>query len=282
MLVFTLTALTLVAFAANSLLCRMALGGSLIDPVSFTTIRLLSGVIILIPVSQLLSESPSALESKGSWGSGFALFLYAASFSLAYVSLDTGIGALILFGSVQATMIGAVLRSGERPLPAQWLGLAIALCGLVYLVWPGFTAPNPLGALLMSVSGIAWGIYSVRGKDVAAPISSTTGNFVRAAPWAGAVSAIALSRIHVEAAGVLLALVSGMLTSGLGYVLWYSVLRRITTTQAAIVQLLVPILAAFGGVAFLAEQVSVRLAVASILILGGVGMAVLKRTPKAG
>jgi drug/metabolite transporter (DMT)-like permease len=281
MWVVILTVLTLVAFAANSLLCRMALGGELIDPVSFTTLRLVSGAIILVPISRLAAESPPAPERKGSWGSGLALFVYAAAFSLAYVSLDTGMGALILFGAVQATMIGAGLKSGERPHPVQWLGLIAALGGLVYLVLPGITAPDPLGAFLMLISGIAWGIYSVRGKNVAAPVSLTTANFVRTVPLAVIASAFAFSFVHLEETGIFLALVSGTLTSGLGYVLWYKALRGLTTTRAAIVQLLVPVLAAFGGVVFLAEQVSTRLAIASALILGGVAMAVLNRASSA-
>lgn len=282
MLIGILTAVTLIAFAANSLLCRPALGGELIDPVSFTTLRLVSGAIILVPISRLAGESPSALgrrgqERHGSWGSSLALFVYAIAFSLAYLSLDAGMGALILFGSVQATMIGAGLKSGERPHPVQWLGLITAFSGLVYLVSPGTAAPDPLGAFLMSISGIAWGVYSVRGKVVAAPILSTAANFARAAPLAAIASAMAFSLAHAETKGVILALVSGTLTSGLGYVLWFKALRGLTITRASIVQLLVPVLAAFGGVVFLAEQVSARLVVASALILGGVAMAILTR-----
>jgi drug/metabolite transporter (DMT)-like permease len=276
-----LVVFTLIAFAANSLLCRMALGSGLIDPVSFTTLRLISGAIILVPISRLVAEAPPATERKGPWGSGVALFVYAIAFSLAYISLDAGMGALILFGAVQATMLGAGLKSGERPHPAQWLGLIIALGGLVYLVFPGITAPDPLGALLMLIAGIAWGVYSVRGKGVPAPVSSTARNFVRAAPLAAITSAIASSMGHAEETGVILAVMSGSLTSGLGYVLWYKALRNLTTTRAAILQLLVPVLAAFGGVVILAERVSVRLAVASALILGGVAMAVLKRASSA-
>lgn len=280
MLVVILTAFTLVAFAANSLLCRMALGGELIDPVSFTTLRLVSGAIILVPISRLAAESPTTAQKKGAWGSGMALFVYAIAFSLAYISLDTGMGALILFGAVQATMIGAGLKSGERPHPLQWLGLITALGGLVYLVFPGITAPNPLGALLMLISGIAWGVYSVRGKGVAAPVLSTTANFVRAAPLAVIASLGAFTLFHIEQTGIVLAVLSGTITSGLGYVLWYKAIRGLTTTRAAIVQLLVPVLAAFGGVVFLAERVSARLAIASALILGGVAMAVLTRASK--
>ncbi len=226
MLVGILTAFTLIAFAANSLPCRMALGGELIDPVSFTTLRLVSGAIILVPISRLAAESPPAFsrqgpERPGSWGSGLALFAYAIVFSLAYVSLDAGMGALILFGCVQATMIGAGLKSGERPHPVQWLGLITAFSGLVYLVSPGIAAPDPLGAFLMSISGIAWGVYSVRGRGVAAPVLSTTANFVRAAPMAAIASALAFSLAHAETKGVFLALVSGPSPQGLATFLWY-------------------------------------------------------------
>lgn len=272
MLVGILTLLTLVAFAANSLLCRMALGGELID---FTTLRLVSGAIILVPVSRLVAAPGPAPERTGSWGSGLALFGYAIAFSLAYGFLDAGMGALILFGTVQATMIGAGLKSGERPHPVEWLGLVVALGGLIYLVSPGISAPDPLGALLMLLSGIGWGVYSLRGKSITTAVWSTTGNFVRTVPMVAIASLLAWSWVHVERAGMVLAIVSGALTSGLGYVLWYRALRGLTTARAAIVQLFVPVLAAFGGVVFLAEQVSVRLAVASVLILGGVAMALL-------
>lgn len=280
--VVIITAFTLVAFAANSLLCRMALGGQLIDPVSFTSIRLVSGALALVLVVRLSGESNKPQQAKGSWGSGFALFAYAAAFSLAYVSLSTGMGALILFGSVQVTMIGVALKSGEKLGPVQWTGLAAAISGFIYLVMPGISAPDPLGALLMCISGIAWGVYSVRGKGVSTPVVMTAGNFARSAPMAIIASTIAFSSAHLELFGVLLALVSGIITSGLGYVLWYKALRSLTTTQASAVQLMVPAIAAFGGVAFLAEQVSFRLILGSALILGGVALAVIKVQQKSG
>jgi drug/metabolite transporter (DMT)-like permease len=282
MTVVILTAFTLVAFAANSLLCRMALGGHLIDPVSFTTLRLVSGAMALIPISRLVSESKTPQKTIGSWGSSFALFAYAAAFSLAYVSLSTGMGALILFGSVQVTMIGAALKSGENLGPAQWGGSAAAIVGLIYLVLPGISAPDALGTLLMCVSGIAWGVYSIRGMSASAPVSMTTGNFIRSSPITIIASTVAFSAVHLDPFGILLALISGVVTSGLGYVLWYKTLLSLTTTQASVVQLVVPVLAAFGGVAFLSEQMSVRLIVASALILGGVTLAVIKRKPKTG
>lgn len=281
MLTAILTTFTLIAFAANSLLCRMALGWELIDPASFTTLRLLSGAAILLPVAHLTNESPPPEEGRGSWSSAWALFVYAAAFSLAYVSLDTGMGALLLFGAVQVTMIGAGVKSGERPPLFQWAGLVVALGGLVFLASPGISAPDLPGTVLMLVSGIAWGVYSLRGKQVLAPVLMTRGNFVRTVPLALILSALAFSYVHVERRGMILAIVSGAVTSGLGYVLWYRALRGLTTTQASIVQLLVPILAAFGGVVFLAEQVSVRLTVSSVLILGGVALAVAFRAGKA-
>jgi drug/metabolite transporter (DMT)-like permease len=282
MIVVIITGFTLVAFATNSLLCRMALGGHLIDPVSFTTLRLVSGALVLIPISALVGQSKKSPRAKGSWGSGFVLFLYAVAFSLAYVSLSTGIGALILFGSVQVTMIGVALKSGENLGVAQWLGSAIAIGGLIYLMLPGMSSPNPLAALLMCISGIAWGVYSIRGKGVSAPVAMTAGNFTRSAPMAILASVVAFSTVHVESLGILLALISGMITSGLGYILWYKALRSLTTTQASVVQLTVPVLAAYGGVTFLSEQASVRLIASSAMILGGVALAVIRRRPMMG
>ena len=275
-----LTGLTLVAFAANSLLCRMALGDSLIDPASFTTLRLVSGALVLIPISWMSGEARGSHTSKGSWASGVALFTYAAAFSLAYVSLNTGMGALILFGAVQVTMLGSALKSGERLALVQWVGSAAAIGGLIYLVLPGISAPDPLGALLMCVSGVAWGVYSVRGKGVSAPVSMTASSFLRSTPLAIVISVVAFAHIDLEPTGILLALISGGVTSGLGYVLWYKALRSLTTTQASVVQLMVPVLAAFGGVAFLSEQLSFRLISGSVIILGGVALAVVKRKPE--
>jgi drug/metabolite transporter (DMT)-like permease len=275
MVVVTLTALTMVAFAANSLLCRVALGGPLIDPVSFTSIRLLSGALSLVAISRLVGGREGPQTVTGSWGSGFSLFAYAAAFSLAYVSLGAGMGALILFGSVQVTMLGAALTSGEHLQPAEWVGSVAAIGGLVYLVSPGISAPDPVGALLMCGSGIAWGVYSIRGKGASAPVAMTAGNFVRSAPFAIAASAVALSRAHWKYTGILIALASGIVTSGMAYVVWYRALRSLTRAQASIVQLSVPVIAAFGGVAFLAEEISTRLISASVLILGGVALAVL-------
>lgn len=274
-----LTAFTLLAFAANSLLCRMALGGHLIAPLAFTALRLVSGTLVLVPIAVWLNRTGTKPAKQGSWGSGLALFIYAAAFSLAYVSLSAGIGALILFGAVQVTMMGAALRAGEKLSPVQWIGSAVAVGGLIYLVLPGISAPDPVGALLMGLAGIAWGIYSVRGKGAAAPVAMTSGNFLRTAPMAIAAGVIGFYTSQSKPLGILLAVISGAVTSGLGYVLWYGALRSLTTTQASVVQLIVPVLAAFGGVNFLAERVTFRLLAASALILGGVALAAIRRKP---
>ncbi len=278
MILAILTALTMVAFAANSLLCRVALLGGFIDPVSFTTLRLVSGALALILLSRWFGEKTDR-KYQGSWGAAAALFAYAAAFSLAYVSLNMGIGTLILFGAVQVTMIGAALKAGERLGPWQWLGAAAVFGGLVYLVFPGITAPNPWGAALMCLSGTAWGIYSLRGKGAPTPIAMTTGNFTRAAPMALLASLAAISTAHLTPWGIGLAVISGSVTSGLGYVLWYRALRGLTTTNASVVQGLVPVISALGGVVILSEPMSLRLVVASVLIIGGVAVAI-KRAPK--
>jgi drug/metabolite transporter (DMT)-like permease len=277
MIVVLLTALTLLAFAANSILCRLALGAGLIDPASFTTLRLASGALVLLGLVRLTSTSATPPRRAGSWASGFALFAYAGAFSLAYVSLSAGMGALLLFGSVQVTMISAALKAGERLRIRQWLGSAAALGGLVYLVLPGISSPDPAGALLMCVAGIAWGVYSVRGRGASMPVAMTSGNFLRSTPFALVVSLALFSSVRLQVSGIVLALVSGSVTSALGYVLWYRVLRDLSTTQASVVQLLVPVLAALGGVLVLSEEISVRLVAGSVLILGGVTLAVIRR-----
>lgn len=275
------TAFTLIAFAANSLLCRMVLGERLIDPMSFTTIRLTSGALALMVLAASLGENKPPQRLDGSWRSALALFIYAAAFSLAYLSLDTGTGALILFAAVQVTMIAAAIKSGEHLAARQWAGLATAIVGLTYLVLPGISAPSSRGALLMSSAGIAWGVYSLRGKGVSAPIAMTAGNFTRAVPMAILASVTACSAIHLKPTGVLLAMISGAVTSGLGYALWYRSLRGLTTTQASVLQLLVPVLAAFGGAVWIGEKISVRLVGASLMILGGVALATATGVRKA-
>lgn len=263
----------MIAFASNSLLNRLALGQKAIDAVSYTTIRLVTGAVTLWIIAFLQRKNPGPIV-RGNWISAFMLFLYAITFSFAYLSLSAGTGALILFGSVQVTMILAALRSGERPHFLEWLGVLLALGGLVYLVLPGLAAPSLLSSALMISAGIAWGIYSLRGRGVESPLANTAGNFLYALPFIALVRLVTLNNMQLSPYGVLLAACSGAIASGLGYVIWYAALRGLTATRATIVQLSVPVLAGWGGVIFLAEQLSLRLVIAGVLILGGIGMAV--------
>ena len=210
------TMLALTAFAANSILCRLALEGPAIDAASFTTVRLLSGALTLLVFSSLASKSTTSVR-PGSWWAASLLFLYAVSFPFAYLSLSAGTGALILFAAVQLTMILAALLAGERPAPLEWLGLVAALAGLVYLVSPGLSAPSAARSLLMGLAGISWGLYSLLGRGVRDPVAVTTGNFVRSVPFTLLVSAVAFRSLELSGSGALLATVSGALTSGLGY-----------------------------------------------------------------
>lgn len=271
-----LTGAALVAFAANSLLTRLALGAATIDAVSFMAIRLVAGTAILGAIVGS-ARGPASLKERGDWLAALMLFLYAALFSFAYLRLDSGTGALILFGTVQVTMILAALQQGEIPPKPEWLGLLLALVGLTYLVLPGLSAPSILGSSLMVGAGIAWGIYSLRGRGARDPVVSTLANFARSLPFACGVVIVALPSLRLSLRGTLLATISGALTSGLGYVLWYAALKELTATRAALVQLAVPVLAAIGGIALLQEAFSRRLAIATFIILGGIGLAVLGR-----
>jgi drug/metabolite transporter (DMT)-like permease len=268
--------LALLAFAMNSVLCRLALGGAAIDAASFSTARLGSGAAMLLLLTAV-SKGERTLSLRGNWISATLLFLYAVAFSLAYLSLSAGAGALILFGSVQATMLLTALRAGERPRLLELAGLCIAIAGLVYLVSPGLAAPSPQSSALMAVAGISWGFYSLRGRKALDPLADTTGNFVRALPLAIMVSLLMFSQRHISTKGLLLAVLSGAVTSGLGYVVWYIALRGLTATRAATVQLAVPALAALGGVLLLSEVITIRLLAAASMILGGVGLALLSR-----
>jgi len=271
-----LTALTLVAFAGNSLLCRLALGDATIDAVGFTAVRLLTGALTLLAL--VGARDRRLLQRQhGNWVSAIVLFAYAIAFSYAYLSLSAGTGALILFGTVQATMILAGLRAGERPSRVEWAGLFVALAGVVWLVFPGLTAPSPTGTALMALAGIGWGVYSLRGRGARDPLAENAGNFLRSVPMVAVVALLAMDRIQLTPRGVVLAAASGALASGVGYVIWYAALRGLTATRAAIVQLAVPVLAALGGVVFLAEAITPRLVVAAVLILGGVGAASASR-----
>jgi drug/metabolite transporter (DMT)-like permease len=264
------TTVAMIAFASNSILCRLALAPGAIDAPTFTTVRLVSGAATLLLIA--FSTGRANRRGAGNWISGAMLFIYAICFSLAYIDLSIATGALILFCAVQLTMIIAAIVTGERPQPLQWLGLLGALGGFIYLVSPGLEAPSPLGSVLMTVSGVAWGIYTLRGRGSADPISATTDNFVRAVPFILIVGVVMLDGAHATMRGVILAIVSGALTSGIGYVIWYAALRGLTATRAATVQLTVPVIAALGGVLFMSEAVSLRLAVATATVLGGVGL----------
>lgn len=273
---FLFTTLAMIAFASNSLLNRLALGHNTIDPVSYTTIRLTSGAVMLSLIA-FLQRKGAEPALRGSRLSSALLFLYAITFSFAYLSLSTGTGALILFGSVQLTMIVVALRSGERPQPFEWIGLILALSGLVYLVFPGLTAPSPLGSALMVIAGISWGFYTLRGRGSQNPLATTAGNFVYAVPAILVIWMITLKNISISSTGILYAVLSGALASGVGYVIWYAALRGLTTTRAATVQLSVPVIAAWSGVLFLSEMISIRLVTAGVLILGGIALALFSR-----
>ena len=270
----TLTALAMLAFAGNSLLCRVALRDSGIDAASFTTIRIVSGALVLWLVVRLRHGAPAG---SGNWLSAAALFVYAAGFSFAYLSLGAATGALLLFGAVQATMIGYGLARGERFRGMQSAGLLLALAGLVGLLLPGLSAPPPAGSVLMLGAGVAWGVYSLRGKAAGDPTRVTAGNFLRAVPIALVLSAALWSRASVGGAGLAYAIASGALTSGIGYAVWYSALPELKATQAATVQLSVPVIAALGGIALLGESPSLRLVLASVLILGGIALVVREK-----
>ena len=277
-----LTVLAMLAFAANSLLCRAALAGGHADAASFTLLRLASGALVL---GLLARARGSPAPAAGlAWGSAAALFVYALGFSLAYLRIPAGVGALLLFAAVQLTMIGAGLRAGERPRWLEGAGLALSMAGLVILARPGFARPDPAGALLMLGAGAAWGLYSLRGRRGGDVVAVNAASFARATPLALAAGALALAlgAPRLDLLGALLALASGGLASGLGYALWYAALPGLSATRAAIVQLSVPPLAAAGGVGLLGESFSPRLLVASLLILGGIALAVLGHQGRGG
>jgi drug/metabolite transporter (DMT)-like permease len=275
------TVAALAAFAGNSLLCRVALAGAHIDAASFTFVRIASGALVLAILVGLRSRPRP--EHAGDWPSALALVLYAAPFSFAYLRVDAGVGALVLFASVQATMLGWAIARGERPPGVVWLGLAIAIAGLVGLTLPGLDrvgAPDPIGALAMIGAGIGWGAYSLRGRGSKGdPLPATAGNFVRSVPLVLAIAGVyaMTNAIRADATGVTLAIVSGAVTSGLGYTIWYAALRGLTAMQASIVQLVVPVVAAAGGIVLLDERPTTRLLVAGGAIVLGVAIAIRGR-----
>lgn len=272
--VISLTSLAMIAFAGNSLLCRQALKHTAIDPASFTAIRLISGALVLWLLVRMKQTRP---VGEGNWPSAFALFAYAAGFSFAYISLSAASGALLLFGAVQATMIGYGLWMGERLRALQTLGVLVAFGGLVGLLLPGLSAPPLLGASLMIGAGIAWGIYSLRAKGAGDPTRVTAGNFIRAVPITVVLSVFSLKFATVDLAGFYYAVCSGALASGLGYAIWYTVLPALKNTSAASVQLSVPVIAALGGIVFLGEPVTLRLILASVAILGGIALVIVQK-----
>ena len=272
--VLALTLLAMLAFAGNSLLCRVALKHTAIDAASFTSIRIVSGAMALWLIVRM-RHGPQAL--LGSWPSAFALFAYAAAFSFSYVSLTAATGALLLFGAVQATMIGYGLWSGERLRGRQVAGLVCALGGLAGLLLPGLSAPPLQGSVLMLVAGFAWGVYSLRGKGGGDPLRVTAGNFLRAVGFTAALSAVMLPWVSFDSAGVGYAMASGALTSGIGYAVWYTALPGLKVTSAATVQLSVPVIAAVGGVVLLSEPVTLRLFIASAAILGGIALVIASK-----
>jgi drug/metabolite transporter (DMT)-like permease len=272
--VFALTSLAMLAFAGNSLLCRLALQQTTIDPASFTTLRITSGAAVLWMVVRLRGGD---LKTHGGFGSALALFAYAACFSFAYIDLTAATGALLLFGAVQTTMIGVSVWRGDRLHGPQIIGVVIALAGLVALLLPGLEAPRPTAATLMLAAGVAWGVYSLRGRSAGDPTAATAGNFLRAAPMALLVSLVLMGSASVDLTGMSYAVASGALTSGLGYVIWYAALPALRSASAAVVQLCVPVITTLGGLVLLSEPITARVILSSAAILGGVALVVLSR-----
>lgn len=272
------TCLAMLAFASNSILCRLALGAGAIDPAGFTALRLGSGaaVLWLLTITGAIKRDRRT-RSSGSWVSAGMLFLYAVAFSFAFVRLQAGTGALILFGAVQATMLLTAIFRGERPGPMEYIGLAAALAGLAYLVMPGLQAPSLKGAILMAVAGTAWGVYTLRGRGAVNPAVVTADNFLCSVPFVLLAVLPMIKTAMFTVQGVLLAVISGGVASALGYVIWYAAVPKLTTTRAALVQLVVPVLAAGGGVLILSEPLSLRLVLAAGMILGGIALAISGR-----
>lgn len=266
--IWGLTTLALLAFAGNSILCRYALKEGAIDAASFSTVRLLAGAIFLF-ILVSFKNKPQSYLAQGSWTGAIWLFIYAASFSFAYISLDTGIGALILFGAVQVTMILVSLIQGKHLSRFEWMGLITAFGGLLVLLLPGAGAPSLWGFGLMALSGIAWGLYSLSGRGSSDPLLTTAGNFYRTIPLIIVLTMITFNQAHITTEGLVLAIVTGAITSGLGYAIWYAALKNLQISQASIVQLSVPIIAALGGVVISQETISVQLLLSSLLVLGG-------------
>jgi len=277
--IFTLFAL--LAFAGNSIICRLVLGEHLLDAAGFTIIRLLSGILVLLIIIKLSHPSQETeintrnTNTKGSWLGAFWLFLYAVTFSFGYISLDTGTGALVLFGAVQITMILFNFFSGHKLHYSEWLGMSIAFAGFCYLVLPSLALPSLISFILMTISGISWAFYTVKGQSSQSPMRDTAYNFLRTFPFVLVLILFTYQEFYLTKQGILLAVVSGAVTSGIGYAIWYSALKGLSVTQAAVFQLLVPVLAAIGGIIFVNEALSLRLILSSLMVLGGIFMVVL-------
>ncbi len=274
------TGFALIAFAFNSILCRMALGSGEADAASFTAVRLASGAMMLAIIAASTGKTKMAVKS-GHWAAAFFLFLYAIAFSLAYLGLTAGTGALILFGSVQITMVSWALVRGDRPAAFEWIGLVAAVGGLVYLVFPGLTSPPLIASLLMALAGMAWGFYTIWGKGTEDPLADTAGNFIRSGPMIAIVFLAMWPQLQITVKGLVLAALSGAIASGLGYTVWYAALKYHTPTRTAVLQLSVPVLVAVLGVVLLSEAATLRLAIAGTLILGGIGLTSVRRSAKA-
>ncbi|WP_341206580.1 DMT family transporter [uncultured Psychrosphaera sp.] len=282
---FTYVSFALLAFAGNSVLCRLALGQGLIDASSFTSLRLLSGVVTLIVISLVLNRGSGSVvirqltkqNSTKTWLASLMLFVYAATFSYAYISLDTGTGALILFGMVQLSMIMIGALYGNKLHYSEWLGILVAFAGVVYLVKPNLSTPSFLGFVLMALSGVAWAIYTLLGRGSKQPILDTSANFLRTTPFVVVLILFTVHDAQLTNWGIIYSILSGAVTSAVGYAIWYLVLKDLTVTQAAVLQLLVPILAALGGVLFVSEMISMRLVISSLLVLGGILMVIIGR-----
>ncbi|MBK7934994.1 MAG: DMT family transporter [Acidobacteria bacterium] len=299
MKVFFYTAFALVAFAFNSILCRLALRGEEADAAGFTAVRLASGAVALVVIGYLVTKGGNLSGSEGvssfgedarsgneedtlptgrvsaSWLSAFYLFAYAVCFSFAYLGLTAGTGALVLFGSVQMTMVAAAIVKGERPTPLEWIGLSIAVCGLIYLVLPGLASPPLTSSMLMAAAGMAWGAYSIRGKGSADPLRDTAGNFARSLLFVVPLVLLYIPALQLTLRGWLFAVLSGAVTSGVGYAVWYAALKFHTSTRAAVMQLSVPVVAAVFGIILLGETATATLGVAAALILGGIGLTIV-------
>lgn len=270
------TILALFAFAGNSVLCRLALGENAIDAASFTSIRLLSGIAVLAVILKI-TQSNVIAAPKGSWKSSFILFVYAVTFSYAYISLETGTGALILFACVQITMVLFGVFSGHKLHHTELLGLLISFMGVFYLVMPGLATPSTTGFILMSIAGVSWGLYTLEGKSSKNPLSDTTYNFLRTLPFVAILIAFTVKTSTLTQTGILLAILSGGIASGIGYTIWYMALSEISNIQAAVVQLFVPVIATVGGILFADEILSVRLMLSSVTILGGILIVILRK-----